>query len=76
MIMLIDSLEQMESIVENNGSLSWDGWTVIEFRKSPTAYTSVEGAFVNNEWVIRKRYEWNNGWNIPKKFVSENEPQR
>jgi hypothetical protein len=75
MIMVINSLEAMESIVENNTSLSWDGWTVIEFKKSPSAWMSPEGAYQNGEWIIRKRYEWNNGWNIPKKFVSENEQQ-
>jgi hypothetical protein len=76
MIMLIDSLETVEAIVENNESLSWDGWTVIEFKQSPTAWMSKEGAFVDGKWIIRKRYEWDNGWKIPKKFVSENEPQR
>ncbi len=75
MIMLINSLETVEKIVDNNDSLSWDGWTVIEVKQSPTAWMSPEGAYQNGKWVLRKRYEWDNGWNIPKKFVSENEQQ-
>jgi hypothetical protein len=72
--MLIDSLTDVEKIVDNNDSLSWDGWTVIETKSSPTAWMSPQGAYQDGKWVIRKRYEWNNGWNIPRKFV-KNEQQ-
>jgi hypothetical protein len=75
MIMLISSLNDVEKIVDNNSALSWDGWTVIETKSSPTAWMSPDGAYQNGKWVLRKRYEWNEGWNIPKKFVSENEQQ-
>ena len=73
--MTINSLESMERVVDNNDALSWDGWTVIETKSSPTAWMSPDGAYQNGKWVLRKRYEWNEGWNIPKKFVSENEQQ-
>jgi hypothetical protein len=72
---MIDSLELMEKVVDNNDSLSWDGWTVIETKSSPTAWMSPEGAYQNGKWVIRKRYEWDNGWNLPRKFVAQNESQ-
>jgi hypothetical protein len=74
--MLINSLDAMERIVDSNNALSWDGWSVIEQKSSPTAWMSPEGAYQNGKWILRKRYEWDNGWNIPKKFVSENEQQR
>ena len=75
--MLINSLEQAEAIVESHDALSWDGWTVIETKSSPTAWMSPEGAYQNGKWVVRKRYEWDNGWNLPKKFASSpNESKR
>ena len=73
--MLINSLKDIEKIVDSNSSLSWDGWTVIETKSSPTAWMSPDGAYQDGKWLLCKRYEWNEGWNIPKKFVSENEQQ-
>lgn len=70
--MIVDSLEKVEDIVKNNDSLSWDGWTVIETKPSKTAWMSPEGAYQNGSWVLRKRYEWDNGWHLPKKFASSN----
>lgn len=72
---MIDSLETMEQIVDNNDALSWDGWTVIETKSSPSAWMSPQGAYQNGKWVIRKRYEWDNGWNIPRKFTAQNGSQ-
>ncbi len=72
---MIDSLELMEKVVDNNDALSWDGWTVIETKPSNTAWMSPQGAYQNGKWVIRKRYEWDNGWNIPRKFIKQNESQ-
>lgn len=72
---MIDSLELMEQIVDNNKALSWDGWTVIETKSSATAWMSPEGAYQNGKWLLRKRYEWDNGWNIPRKFVTNNGSQ-
>ena len=60
----------MEQIVDNNSALSWDGWTVIESKKSPTAWMKPEGAFVNGKWVLQNRFELStDGWNIPKKLA-------
>ncbi len=72
---MIDSLETMEQIVDNNEALSWDGWTVIETKSSPAAWMSPQGAYQNGKWVVRKRYEWDNGWNIPRKFALSNGSQ-
>lgn len=68
--MLINSLDVMEQIVDNNDALSWDGWTVIESKKSNTAWMKPEGAFVNGVWFIQKRFELStDGWNIPNKLA-------
>ena len=68
--MLINSLEEMETIVESNKSLSWDGWTVLERTKSPTAWSDKAGVFINKVWHIQKRYDLTeDGWEIPSKFV-------
>lgn len=71
--MLIKSLEEMEAIVENNSALSWDGWTVVELRKSPLAWMKVNAKFVNHEWHTANRFDISeSGWDIPNKFVRKN----
>ena len=68
--MKINSLEEMETIVENNKSLLWDGWNVKEITPSPTGWTKPSGMFRNNEWFIQKHYNLRyDGWDIPNKFV-------
>ena len=68
--MLVSSLEKMESIVENNDSLAWDGWTVLENRTNENGMLSKDGAYVNGRWIVQKRYELGaSGWEIPNKFV-------
>ena len=69
--MQIKSLEQMETIVNNNRSLSWDGWTVVNSYPSEKGRTATQGAFVDNKWHIQRRFiPSTNGWDIPDKFVS------
>lgn len=66
----IESLEMMESIVSKNKNLSWDGWTVVDKRKNPTAFMSNSGAFIDKQWYTLQRYEpTRDGWSIPDKFV-------
>jgi hypothetical protein len=69
-IMLINSLEKMERIVENNKALSWDGWTVVESNFKENGVMSKDGAYINGRWVVQRRYEsGTSGWEIPDKFV-------
>lgn len=69
--MEINSLEQMEQIVESNDALSWDGWTVVHSVLSPTAWMKVTGAFVSDKWYEQKRYApGSNGWKLPKKLLT------
>lgn len=71
--MLIKSLEKMEAIVEDNDSLSWDGWTVLEATKSVMAWMKPNAAFIKGEWHLVNRFDANeNGWDIPAKLVKKN----
>jgi hypothetical protein len=70
--MLITSLDQMEKIVSSNKSLKWDGWTVINYTYTPTAWTKTNGAFLDGKWYTANRYEpTESGWDIPAKFVGK-----
>jgi hypothetical protein len=69
-MMKINSLEEAETIVENNDSLSWIGWDIVQLSKSPTAWMKPQGVFKNGEWYIQKNYNLSkNGWELPDKFV-------
>ena len=69
-MMKINSLEEAETIVENNKSLSWIGWDIIQLTKSPTAWMKPEGIFKNGNWYLKKQYNLStSGWEIPDKFV-------
>lgn len=68
--MQIKSLEQMESVVNKNNSLHWDGWTVVNSYLSDKGRTSKFGAYVNGKWHLQTRFTPSkNGWDIPDKFV-------
>lgn len=70
--MVITSLDQMETIVSNNKSLKWDGWTVVNYTQAPTAWTKVNGALVDGKWYSTNRYEPSEkGWDIPARFVGK-----
>jgi hypothetical protein len=72
-IMLIKSLEKMETIVDNNKFLSWDGWTVVELRKSAMAWMKPNAKFINNDWYTANRFDADaDGWNIPASLVKKN----
>ncbi len=67
--MIIQSLETMESIVKKNRNLRWDGWNVIDLKRSEMARTSPSGIRINGEWYLHKIYHINtNGWDIPNKY--------
>lgn len=72
--MIITDLNKMESIVKNNKSLYWDGWTVVNFYNTEKGRTSKYGAIVNGKWSIVKRFEpTKSGWDIPEKMVEISE---
>lgn len=68
--MLINSLEKMEKIVENNSSLNWNGWDVVEMTADPVADLKPNALFVNGKWFKTKTYSiGEQGWSIPAKFI-------
>lgn len=67
--MIIDKLEVMESIVKKNRNLRWNGWDVIDLKRSDIARTSPSGIRINGVWYLHKIYSVNrNGWDIPNKY--------
>ncbi len=76
-IMLINSLDVMEQIVDNNDALSWDGWTVVESKSSPSAWMKPEGAFLKGKWVLQNRFDLSSdGWNVPNKLAGNHGSHR
>jgi len=67
--MIVNKLEAMERIVKKNKNLKWDGWDVLDLKKSDLARTSVNGVRINDEWFLRKVYKLDTkGWDIPNKY--------
>jgi hypothetical protein len=72
--MIIKELHEMKTIVNQNNSLFWDGWDVVDRKLSPSAELSINGIRINNNWYSQKIYKLTeSGWNIPKKYVVNNE---
>jgi hypothetical protein len=68
--MLIQSLEEMETIVKNNDELAWDGWTVISLKPVDSGTMQKDAVFINDKWYLQKRFELTEtGWEIPTKIV-------
>lgn len=64
--MLVSDLNQMESIVSADPSLTWEGWDVVKYTNNSNAMYSVDGAFVDGRWVKKKVFPLTeNGWNLP-----------
>jgi hypothetical protein len=67
--MVVKDLAVMEKIVENNSNLKWDGWNVLELKRSNLGRTDSNGIRINNEWFIKREFEvTRNGWEIPSKY--------
>jgi hypothetical protein len=67
--MIIKSLNTMEKIVQKNNNLIWDGWNVVDLKKSDIARTSPNGIRINGEWFLHRTYSPSrNGWDIPNKY--------
>jgi len=67
--MIINSLAQMEKIVQRNKELAWVGWDVVERKRSDLARTSQSGVRVKHAWYLQKTFNLDrNGWDIPNKY--------
>lgn len=68
--MKITSLEKMESIVDTNKTLSWEGWNVIELIRSNNAWSNPNAAFVKGNWYYKNVFMLTeDGWSIPNKYA-------
>lgn len=64
--MLIDNLSKMERIVDSHPELSWDGWSVVRYKRNPSAQFDPSGAFYKGSW--HKKFVFpltETGWSIP-----------
>jgi hypothetical protein len=67
--MIVNKLETMERIVQKNKNLIWDGWNIIDLKKSEIGRTSPNGIRFKNEWYLHRVYEvTKKGWDIPNKY--------
>lgn len=68
--MFITNYKYAHKIVNENRSLSWDGWNIVEFKPNPDAYFMEKGAFVNGKWGVKNVFPiTEQGWKVPKKYV-------
>jgi hypothetical protein len=71
--MLIKSLEEMQTIVENNESLSWESWDVVYLKPSSMGWLKNNGKYVNGKWYEATVFvSSEQGWDIPSKLVKKN----
>lgn len=68
--MIITDYDTAHAIVSSNKSLSWDGWDIVDFKKSDDAEYNVSGKNVNGAWGYVKVYPLSeNGWELPKRYA-------
>lgn len=68
--MVINSLDQMESIVERDPYLAWDGWDVLWYKPFPAGFLKKDGAFYNGAWTRLTRITpTREGWVLPKPLL-------
>jgi hypothetical protein len=74
--MKISDLHKMESIVEGNPSLKWDGWNVVFLEEDRDANLKKNAAFVDSKWHKRIVFENNGGaWDIPDSILRKGNVQ-
>jgi hypothetical protein len=68
--MLVTSLSVMEDLVRKNRSLRWDGWDVVHFYPSETAWMSQYGSYHKGRWYMNRKFVVSNqGWEIPDRYL-------
>lgn len=68
--MIINSLDEMESIVSKNNRLFWDGWTVVYQHPNPLGWKHANGAYIDGKWFNLNRYDPGpKGWDVPERFA-------
>ncbi len=68
--MAIKSLDYMETIVDDNEFLAWDGWDVLWYRPNPAGFLKKDGAFYKGMWTRCVRISpTSDGWSLPKPLL-------
>ena len=71
--MLVTDLSQMEQIVKSSHNLFWDGWDVVQYKKSDRAQFEKNGAFFRNSWHKKSVFPiTETGWEIPSTYGRSN----
>jgi hypothetical protein len=74
--MKISDLHKMESIVNGNPSLKWEGWSVVFLEEDKDANLKKNAAFVDSKWHKRIVFENNGGaWDIPDSILRKGDVQ-
>lgn len=74
--MLVNSLEQMESIVKQHSNLKWDGWSVIYTEFNENAMFKTNGVFEKDAWHTKQQFDFENGsWDIPDSILRKGNVQ-
>ena len=64
--MLVERIEQAESIVSKFNYLKWDGWDILRYKPDPAAFYLVDGVWHNGRWNRLFRYSpGRQGWDLP-----------
>lgn len=64
--MVITNLEYMEQVVSARTDLGWEGWNVVKYVKSDSAFYSVDGVLKNGQWYRKKVFPvTRSGWDVP-----------
>ena len=67
--MLVTNLSEMEQIVDSNHTLFWDGWNVVQYKKSDRSQFDKNGVFFRGKWHRKTVFPiTENGWELPKEF--------
>ena len=65
--MLINDLSTMEKIVQLNDNLFWNGWDVIQYKKSDRSQFDKDGSFFRGKWHKKTIFPiTESGWELPR----------
>jgi hypothetical protein len=58
--------------VDNNNSLHWNGWNIVEWKKNPDAFFNKNGSFRNGNWGMTRQFpvDSDGTWKVPEKYVA------
>jgi hypothetical protein len=70
--MKINNLEYMESVVNKNDSLKWNGWNILFLEEDPMAYMNKNALFHMEKWYKTTTIENIDGyWKIPRSVIKK-----